>query len=51
MARQLWRFHGQPLGLEKVVGYVKHQKNHHAPNELIPGWEETFEEVETPPTD
>lgn len=37
--------------LEKVIGYVKHQKDHHAANELIPEWEEAFEEVETPPAD
>lgn len=37
--------------LEKVIGYVKHQKDHHAANELIPEWEETFEEAETPPAD
>jgi REP element-mobilizing transposase RayT len=37
--------------LERVIEYVKHQKEHHATDELFPEWEEAFEEVETPPTD
>jgi len=30
---------------------VKHQKEHHAADELFPEWEETFEEAEAVPAD
>ncbi len=36
--------------VDKIVGYVKRQKEHHAAGELAPEWEEGFEEV-TPDTD
>ncbi|MGH2523404.1 MAG: IS200/IS605 family transposase [Anaerolineales bacterium] len=31
--------------LEKIVGYVKRQKEHHNLGELFPEWEEAFEEA------
>ena len=31
--------------LEKVIEYVKRQKDHHLAGDLYPEWEETFEEV------
>ena len=37
--------------LERVIEYVKHQKEHHAADELFPEWEETFEEAEAVPAD
>jgi putative transposase len=32
--------------VDKIVGYIKHQKEHHANGELLPEFEETFEEFE-----
>ena len=32
--------------VDKIVQYVKRQKEHHAANELWADWEETFEEVD-----
>jgi len=37
--------------LERVIEYVKHQKQHHATGGLFPEWEEAFEEVEVVPAD
>jgi len=31
--------------VDKIVAYVKNQKQHHADATLLPEWEETFEEV------
>jgi putative transposase len=31
--------------VDKIVAYVKNQKQHHADAMLLPEWEETFEEV------
>jgi len=31
--------------VDKVVAYVRNQKQHHADETLLPEWEETFEEV------
>ncbi len=31
--------------LDKVIGYVKRQKEHHHADELFPEWEEAFEEA------
>ncbi len=33
--------------LDKIIGYVKRQKEHHRAGELFPEWEEAFEEVST----
>ena len=30
---------------DKIVAYVKNQKQHHADTTLFPEWEETYEEV------
>jgi putative transposase len=38
--------------LDKITGYVKRQKEHHEAENLLPEWEETYEEViadEPPP--
>jgi putative transposase len=32
--------------VDRVVGYVEHQKQHHADDHLLGEWEETFEEVD-----
>jgi putative transposase len=32
--------------LDKVIGYVKRQKEHHRLDELYPEWEQAFEEVQ-----
>lgn len=37
--------------LERVIEYVKRQKDHHAADELFPEWEDAFEEVKTVPSD
>jgi len=37
--------------LERVIEYVKHQKEHHSTDELCPEWEEASEKVGTPPPD
>lgn len=34
--------------VDKIVAYVKSQKQHHADATLLPDWEETYEEVERP---
>jgi REP element-mobilizing transposase RayT len=34
--------------VDKVVTYVKRQKEHHRANTLLAEWEEMFEEVDTP---
>ena len=34
--------------VDKIVNYVKRQKEHHQLNELFPEWEEAFEEVNDP---
>ena len=31
--------------VDKIVAYVKNQKQHHADTTLLPEWEETYEEV------
>lgn len=31
--------------VEKIMNYVKRQKEHHRANELFPEWEEAFEEI------
>jgi REP element-mobilizing transposase RayT len=31
--------------LDKIINYVKHQKEHHRTDELYPEWEQTFEET------
>ena len=36
--------------VDKIVGYVQRQKEHHAAGEIYPEWEQAFEEV-TPDTD
>lgn len=36
--------------VDKIVRYVKRQKEHHAANDLQPEWEETFEEFDRPAT-
>jgi hypothetical protein len=33
------------MNVERVIGYIKHQKVHHCNEDLIPEWEETFVEV------
>ena len=33
--------------VDKIVAYVKNQKQHHADAMLLPEWEETYEEVES----
>jgi REP element-mobilizing transposase RayT len=33
--------------VNKIVGYIKRQKEHHAAADLLPEYEETFETVET----
>lgn len=37
--------------LERVIQYVKRQKEHHHADELLPEWEDAFEEVEQVPAD
>jgi putative transposase len=32
--------------VDRVVAYVKRQKQHHAAADLLPEWEETFEEIQ-----
>ncbi len=32
--------------VDKIVNYVKRQKEHHRLNEITPGWEQAFEEVD-----
>jgi REP element-mobilizing transposase RayT len=34
--------------LDRVVAYVKRQKEHHASNELVPEWEQVAEEEDRP---
>ena len=34
--------------VEKIVAYIRHQKEHHSNNEIYPEWEQTFEEMEKP---
>ena len=32
--------------VDRIVRYVKRQQEHHANNDLVPEWEETFEEIQ-----
>ncbi len=34
--------------VDKIIQYIKRQKEHHANGELVQEFEETFEEIETP---
>jgi putative transposase len=34
--------------VDKIIEYIKRQKEHHASGELVQEFEETFEEIETP---
>jgi len=36
--------------VDRVVAYIRRQKEHHAEGGLVPEWEEAFEEAEAPST-